>query len=87
MNQSKLLKIAIEKAGGKKQLSELTKMRLAYFYEAEKGKAIKFDDMIKILNAVNLALIPIETNVVINPTATDCINAIINTLNKTEYFK
>ena len=56
MTQSELLKLAIEKAGGKKQLSELTGLRLAFFYEWEKGKAIKFDVMVHVLEAVGMGL-------------------------------
>lgn len=56
MNQKDLLKLAEEKAGSKKELSRLTGLRLAFFYEWEKGTSVKFDVMISILEAVGVSL-------------------------------
>lgn len=56
MNQKDLLKLAEEKAGCKSNLSKLTGIRLASFYEWEKGQAIKFDVMISVLSVVGISL-------------------------------
>jgi hypothetical protein len=87
MTQSELLKLAIEKAGGVNALSRLTDITQPRISEWKKGTEMRFDTMVKILNAVNIALIPIETDLTIKPTAEDCVNAIKNTLEKVGYFK
>lgn len=60
MNQKQLLELAIEKAGSKSNLSKLTGLRLAFFYEWEKGVSMKFDVMLSVLDAVDLKLELVE---------------------------
>lgn len=60
MNQKELLELAEKKAGSKSNLSKLTGLRLAFFYEWEKGVSMKFDVMISVLDAVDLKLELVE---------------------------
>jgi hypothetical protein len=60
MNQKQLLEQAEKKAGSKANLSKLTGLRLAFFYEWEKGVSMKFDVMVSVLEAVGLGLNVVE---------------------------
>ena len=57
MTQYELLKLAIEKAGGVNALSRLTDIPQPRISEWKKGTEMRFDTMVKILNAVNIELI------------------------------
>ena len=57
MTQSELLKLAIEKAGGVNALSRLCNIQQPRISEWKKGTEMRFDTMVKILNAVNVELI------------------------------
>lgn len=57
MTQSELLKLAIEKAGSKQKLADLIDVDTARVHEWNKGTAMRFDTMVKILKAVNIEII------------------------------
>lgn len=57
MTQSELLKLAIEKAGGIRPLARLIDTPFQRIHEWKKGTEMRFDTMVKILNAVNVELI------------------------------
>lgn len=61
MNQKQLLEQAEKKAGSKANLSKMTGLRLAFFYEWEKGVSMKFDVMISILEAIGIKLAAYDT--------------------------
>lgn len=61
MNQKQLLEQAEKKAGSKANLSKMTGLRLAFFYEWEKGVSMKFDVMISVLEAVGIKLAAYDT--------------------------
>jgi hypothetical protein len=61
MNQKQLLEQAEKKAGSKANLSKLTGLRLAFFYEWEKGVSMKFDVMVSVLEAIGIKLAAYDT--------------------------
>jgi hypothetical protein len=61
MNQKQLLEIAEKKAGSKANLSKMTGLRLAFFYEWEKGVSMKFDVMVSVLEAIGIKLAAYDT--------------------------
>lgn len=57
MNQKQLLELAEKKAGSKANLSKLTGIRLAFFYEWEKGTLMKLNSMLSVLEAIGIKLV------------------------------